>query len=243
MSNEYRAKIYDRYVSRFQNEAETFDLQAAERWGKAYDYYFRGWLTARKDAAIAELACGRGYMLHYLKVRGYSNLRGIDISPEQVALARQVLACVEQGDAVTFLEANKGQFQLVIALDLLEHFQKDEALRFLAAAYGSLKPGGGLILQTPNAGSPWHGDTLYGDFTHEICLNANGIRRILRLSGFNAVEVRETGPIPWGYSLSSSIRACAWQCLRTLHKATAIIETGSAGDAIYTRNLLVRASQ
>ena len=62
----------------------------------------------------------------------------MDISPDQVALSRQVTSNVTQGNVIEFLEANPGQFDLITGFDIVEHFYKDEALRFLDAVYAGL---------------------------------------------------------------------------------------------------------
>jgi SAM-dependent methyltransferase len=243
MGDEYRATIYEKYASRFQDAGADFDTAAARKRGKAYDYYLRGWLPKERDAHIAELACGGGRLLHFFKERGYTNLEGIDISPEQVVLARQVISHVSEGDAIGFLEANKERFFLLVALDLLEHLRKDETLRFLRAAHDALADGGSLILQTPNAATPWFGDMRYNDFTHEVCFSSNSIRRLLLLTHFINIEPRETGPVPLGSGLTSLARFIAWKGLRELLKLWNLIEMGTPGDGIYTRNMLVRAQK
>jgi cyclopropane fatty-acyl-phospholipid synthase-like methyltransferase len=241
MPSEYRPRIYEHYGTGFQDAPGLFDAAAARRWGRAYDHYLRGWLPRDKGAAVAELACGRGNMLHFLQERGYINLEAVDLSPEQANLARQVLPSVKEGDAIAFLEAHKSQFDLIIALDLIEHLKKDEVLRFLDAAYNAMVPGASLILQTPNAGSPWFGTMRYNDFTHEVCFNANSLMRLLRLAGFQEVQFRETAPVPWGYSWLSTLRSAAWQVLRAGLTCWDIIETGAAREGLYTRNFLARA--
>ena len=242
-TDSYRTRIYERYALRFQDVGGTFDVPSARRWGRAYDYYLRRWLPARKDAVIAELGCGRGRMLHFLKERGYRTLEAIDISPDQVAVARQVLEGVEEGDALTFLETRKSRFDLIIAIDLIEHLQKSEVMRFLDLAHSALAPAGSLILQTPNAGSPWFGTMRYNDFTHEVCFNGNSVRRMLGLCGFAAPDLRETNPVPWGYSVASSLRFVAWRAITSILRLLELVETGHVADGIYTRNMLVRAQR
>lgn len=238
MGENYRRRIYGRYASQFQGAPSIFDPAAASRLQRAYRYYFRHWLPADKGAAIGELACGGGKMLYALQRWGYRNLSGVDVSPEQVGLARQVLPNVEEGDAIAFLEQRPAHFDLLIAMDLVEHLRKDEILKFLDAAHAALKPGGGLILQTPNAGCPWFGTIRYGDFTHEICFSVNCLNSLLGLAGLAKVEFRETGPVPWGYSLVSTLRAGCWFGIKLLLRFWNAAETGSAGDGIYSRNML-----
>ncbi|MCP4709471.1 MAG: hypothetical protein GY869_12660 [Planctomycetes bacterium] len=76
---DYRRRIYETYASGFEEVDLRFDEAAAVRWGRNYETYLRSWLPRDKDAAILEVACGGGYLLHFLKNKGYRNLSGIDI--------------------------------------------------------------------------------------------------------------------------------------------------------------------
>jgi cyclopropane fatty-acyl-phospholipid synthase-like methyltransferase len=230
----YRDRIYKDYASNFQDAKPDFDETAQRRWGRAYDYYFRNWLPAKTDAAIVDLACGGGRLLFFFKERGFVNLTGVDLSPSQIQLAKQVVPNVIQASVLDFLEANPEKFDLITGLDIAEHFTKDELLRFLDGCYGALKPGGRVILQTPNADSPWASNMRYYDFTHEICFTPNSIHRLLKLCGFHSPQSREMGP-PLGYSLFSTVRALLWCVLRWKLIFWNYVETGQPGDGVYTR--------
>src|SRR4051812_38912149 len=93
---DYRSRVYDRYASNFQDAPSKFDVLAAWRWGRPYRHYLKGWLPENKDANILDVACGGGRLLHFYKCMGYEEFAGVDISPEQVRLARQVTARVEE---------------------------------------------------------------------------------------------------------------------------------------------------
>lgn len=242
-ASHYRSRLYARYGSAIQSAPEQFDEAAARRWGKAYDWYLRGWLPASKDARIVDLACGYGRLLHFFVSRGYQNVAGVDISPDQVRHARQVIPEVYEANVLEFLEARCGEHDLLTALDLIEHLNKDEALRFLDVCFAALKPGGRLILQTPNADSPFGMAIRYGDLTHEICFNVNAISRLLALHGFTAIEAREPGPVPWGYSLASGARWLVWQGIRGGLKLWNLAETGSAGAGVFSRNFLITGTR
>ena len=103
----YRDRIYENYASRFQGKGPVLDAVASRRWGKGYDWYFRNWLPADKDARIVDLACGAGSPLHFFRERGYANVAGVDISPEQVALSRQVTGDVTQDNVLHFLQTHQ----------------------------------------------------------------------------------------------------------------------------------------
>jgi len=235
----HRARIYERYASEWQDAAPEFDEPGSMRWGKAYRYYLRGWLPEGRDANIIDVACGGGRLLHFFKKQGYSRLSGVDISPDQVSLARQIIPGVLEGDVIEFLEAHREEFDLIAGLDIVEHFHKPEVLRFLDACHAALKLGGRLILQTLNAESPWGTGVRYGDFTHEVGLTPSAISRLLHLTGFTETEAREMGPVLFGYSVASTLRYLVWRMIRVALKVWNIAETGNAGSGVFTRVFLI----
>ncbi len=236
---DYRTRIYENYASNFQDAPVVFDEDAAWQWGRAQRHYLRHWLPDDKKAKIADLACGGGKLLYFFKRMGYTNIIGVDISPEQAKLASQVTPMVEEANVLDWLEAHPASLDLITGYDIVEHFQKDEVLRFLDACCSALKPGGKLILQTPNADSPWGTVHRYNDFTHEVGFNPNALSRLLALTGFQYIESRESGPIPYGNSIKSSIRYCIWQAIRGVLKLWNLAETGSAGSGVFTRVFLI----
>lgn len=239
IDSDYRSWIYKHYATNFQNAPEIFDEEAALHWGRGYRHYLHGWLPVNKNVTIVDLACGGGKLLHFFKKEQYQNISGVDISPEQVKLARQVTPNVDEDNVLDWLETHPLTFDLITGLDIIEHLNKPEVLRFLDAIYNALKPGGRLVLQTPNAESPWGSKHRYNDFTHEVGFNPNLLSRLLKLSGFQDVEARETGPLPWGYSMKSSIRFIIWQLIRLGLKIWNLAETGSAGSGIFSRVFLI----
>src|SRR5579884_2056876 len=124
-----RGSIFASYGRDWQDATEQFDAAAADRWGRAYTWYLRRWLPDRRDAAIADLACGQGRLLYRLKLRGYTNLSGVDIAPDQVALARQIVPSVEQADVLEWLALHPERFDCLVGLDIVEHFTREEPLR------------------------------------------------------------------------------------------------------------------
>ncbi len=235
----YRRRIYAVYGSRIGGSGGEFDAAGAGAWGRSYGTYLKGWLPEDRDAAIMDAGCGGGRLLHFLRRRGYRNLVGIDVSPEQVALSRQVIDVVAEADVLDFLSRNPGRFDVVFGLDILEHLTKDEALDFLDRCREVLKPGGRLVLQTPNGESPWFGAVHHGDFTHEVVFTPGSLRAILEICGFENVEARECGPVAHG--LLSALRTVAWSVVRLGRMAGSLVETGSPGSGVLTRVFLVSA--
>lgn len=242
-TDDYRLRIYEKYGENFQDAGARFDETSAGTWSKAYRHYFRGWLPQDKNAAIVDLACGGGRVLHFFRTRGYTKLTGVDISPDQVAISRQVVPDVLQQDVLDFLAQCENRFDLISGLDIVEHFHKPEVFRFLDGCFAALKPRGRLILQTPNADSPWGTMHRYNDFSHEVGFNPNALTRLMRLSGFIDMRAREVGPVPLGYSAGSTLRYVTWQAIRAGLKIWNLAEMGNVGSGVFTRVFLISGNK
>lgn len=236
---DYRERIYRSYVTRGGAGVHRFDPQLAERWGRIYDRYFEGWLPRDQGAAVLDLACGNGNLLYFFKERGYRNLHGVDVSAEQVAQARRVVSDVVQASFADYLTNRDATFDLIVAMDVVEHLRKDEVLELFDACRRALRPGGRLIVQTPNGESPWGNAVRYGDFTHEICLTPGSISWLLSLTGFTEIQTRPAGPRP--VSIRSAIRYVVWRGISAGLRLWNVAETGSGGGGIYTRVFLASA--
>lgn len=237
----YRKRIYEGYASTMQDAGTEFDPASARKWGRSYRHYLRRWLPDAKDANIADLACGGGSLLFHFKEAGYTNLHGVDLSASQVLLARQVVPGVAEQSLFDFLRAHQGRFDLITGLDIIEHLTKDELFEFLDLCLNALRPGGRLVLQTPNAESPWGSALRYADFTHELSITPDCLSRLLKLCGFVQTEPRELGPVPFGYSMISSFRWVLWSGIRALLTLWNRAETGAPGSGIFTRVFIISA--
>jgi 2-polyprenyl-3-methyl-5-hydroxy-6-metoxy-1,4-benzoquinol methylase len=239
----YRTRIYRQYGTNFQDAPKLFVKKETLRWAHGYEFYLRNWLPKDKAAVITDVGCGGGKLLFFFINLGFLNVTGVDISPEQVSLAKQITPSVEEANALDWLEAHPNSLDLITGLDIIEHLHKQEVLRFLDACFNALKPGGRLVLQTPNAESPWGSQHIYNDFTHEVGFNPNLLSRMLHLSGFEHVEARETGPVPWGHSIFSSLRFIIWQMIRLGLIIWNLAETGTAGSGVFTRVFLITGTR
>ena len=235
---DYREIIYRRYAEKFQASGyQRADL--VEHWTRAYRWYFRRWLPAAPSAAILDVGCGGGQMLQVLKNLGFTAAQGVDGSEQQVQRAQASGLEVRQGDAIAALRESVGRWDLILAIDILEHLKKDEALEFLIAAHAALKPGGRLILQMPNPDARAGMKVRYGDLTHEIALGPEAAGRLLELFGFERIEARELGPVPrFGWRFGPA-RWLLWQICRAAWMILDVIETGSPGARVHTRVYLI----
>lgn len=223
-------RLYERYASTHSGYGRAADTRLV--FGRDIAPY----LPADRDAEILELGCGQGLLLAQLHRAGYPRARGVDISEEQIATARRNgVRGVEHNDLRTTIEATTGEIDVMIALDLLEHLNRDDLLDVLELVSAALRPGGMFLARVPNAASPLAGNTVFGDLTHEIFFTPRSLRQALLTSGFVDVDIRGCEPIPHG--LRSTARALLWKGLSGAIRLALAAETGSHRGHIVTRTM------
>lgn len=113
----------------------------------------------RRDGDVLDIGCGAGNMIHHLS--RYGRVQGVDVDDRPVAMARARGYDVRQGDASRGTDFPDASFDLVTALDVIEHVEADEAI--LREARRVLRPGGVLAVSVPAFQSLWsHNDILNG---------------------------------------------------------------------------------
>jgi O-antigen chain-terminating methyltransferase len=235
---DFRDDLYERYVSEFKSDLLLDDRALREYWR---------WCDAKllplvdglpRAATILEIGCGPGYFLQYLAGKGFGAVRGVDISAEQVALARERGVTAEVRDVHEELRDRRGELDLIVALDVVEHFSKEENLRLFAAMRAALRPGGLILLQTPNGEALMPGPNIHGDLTHLTIFTANSLGQILRRTGFHEAAFFETGPVP--KNVAGCVRLCVWRIARFIAGVVRFAECGSR-QRIWTQNIICRA--
>jgi ubiquinone/menaquinone biosynthesis C-methylase UbiE len=128
------------------------------------------WALPRIQGDILDVACGTGHGAELLARRG--RVAGVDRSPEAISVAR---ARLPEGDFtiadVPPIPYNGGTFQAVVCFETIEHLADDRG--FLDEIRRVMKPGGALLLSTPNRSTyspggtnPWHErEYLLGELT------------------------------------------------------------------------------
>ena len=112
----------------------------------------------------------------------------------------------------------------MIAFDVLEHFRKDEALRFMDQVNRVLAPGGTVLIHTPNDFSPFSGRVGHRDFTHETVFTRDSLGQLLAACGFSRIECYEDQPVVHG--MVSGLRWLLWRVLRGILRFYLAVETG-----------------
>lgn len=233
----YRQLLYGTYVSANKRYLyDTISQNALAKGQRNLHWFFRGWLPPA-TSRILDLGCGSGDLLSFFKSAGYLNISGVDVSLEQVVLARRICSDVSQSDIFLYLRQDGiGKFDMITLFDVLEHLTRDEIIELLNLIRARLNPKGVLVLQLPNGDSPFIGSIFFSDATHETCLTSVSLRHILEACGFKDCRFREHDPAPTGFI--SLVRYALWQIICLVIKAIHYIESGAPSTNIYTRTFL-----
>jgi SAM-dependent methyltransferase len=243
-NSDYRQKFYARYVSAFKG--------LGGRNSRLHDYTFsdsklipliKPWLeNLSRDSRCLDLGCGHGNILHALRTLGFQQLEGVDLSAEQVEIARREFPQVQVMGLMEKLQtAPPASYNLITLFDVIEHLTKNEILDLFELVVSRLALGGTFIVHCPNGDSPFVGTVRFGDFTHETILTPLSARNLCNLFGLEDFEAGEH--LGASTSLSGGCQAFAWGCLRFVLKTCMAIETGSSGSGILTRNFAFKVSK
>ena len=153
-------------------------------------------LPQDRASRIAELACGHGSFLWWLKSQGFHHITGIDSSAEQVAVAREVDCVVEKAEVVGWLEHQPPQsVDALVGIDLVEHLTKDDFMNVLRQSSRALVPSGVLVLRYPNGDSPLVGLNLFNDITHIWTYTTNCVRTLAAMHDFSKVTFADESDV------------------------------------------------
>ncbi|MFI5067883.1 MAG: class I SAM-dependent methyltransferase, partial [Streptosporangiales bacterium] len=210
-----------------------------EGMGLIYRKNIKPALPAPTARPVVDIGCGQGDLVRLLQADGYP-AEGIDISPEQVAMARRAgLSAVRLGDYRELLAARPAAFAAVTATDVLEHLPKPDVLDTFDRVAEALVPGGVFIARVPNAASPFAGRIRHGDFTHESWYTARSVRQLAAASGFQSVTIASCSPVAHG--VVSAGRLVIWTGISAFLRLALAAETGSVSGHVVTQNLTFAA--
>lgn len=135
-------------------------------------------LPEQKNLDVLDVGCGAGNMIHHLA--HYGRVRGIEVDARPVKIAQQRGYDVRLGDATQNIPFPDASFDLVTALDVIEHVDADE--KILQEAFRVLRPQGCVLITTPAFQWLWsHNDELNA---HKRRYTAQELRAKMERAGF-----------------------------------------------------------
>jgi O-antigen biosynthesis protein len=154
---------------------------------------------------VLDVGCSTGYLAKRLH-EGGATVVGLDIDERSAELAGPHCEAVHIGDVETMeLPFEPGTFDAVVCGDLLEHLRDPQA--FLVRVRPVLRPGGQLVLSTPNiANWAMRIGLLFGRFrytdwglldrTHTHLFTRKTLVECLTAAGYRITRFDFTVPVP-----------------------------------------------
>ncbi len=166
------------------------DLAAAERW----HFWFQSrrrlvlWMLQRyfpNMQSLLDVGCGSGFVLEGVREqRRDVALSGTDAGIDALLIARNRMPDVFWFEALADALPFEDEFDAVMALDVIEHIDRDGDA--LAGMFRVIVPGGGLILTVPQHPSLW---TEVDAFScHRRRYTRTELSQKVRVAGFEVVR-------------------------------------------------------
>jgi SAM-dependent methyltransferase len=236
----WRDRVYDEYVSSGQAHSSQGGESPFATRQPYIEAVIRKHFPHKRESIILDLGCGHGAFLYFLRKNGYTRARGVDISAEQVALAKSLnIQDVTHANLLPYLaRTESGSIDFVVLFDIIEHLNRDELFETLDEVYRVLRSGGKCLVHLPN-GEGLFGMTIrYADLTHEHCLTRTSARQLFSTIGFSSVDAYEERPVVHG--ITSLIRRIIWDLGTLGPRLLTAAETGEM-RTILSRNFLIVA--
>ena len=151
---------------------------------------------------LLDVGCGNGWLLRVIKSLDPERIEtfGVEISEPVCRAARELGHTVYCG---RFEDVNLNRpFDVINLTHVIEHVSDPRLV--VRKAYEALKPGGLLVLETPNVGSvewPWFKDGNWGAYhipRHWILYDRDTIRNLGAAEGFTMIDwYCHPGPTHW----------------------------------------------
>jgi 2-polyprenyl-3-methyl-5-hydroxy-6-metoxy-1,4-benzoquinol methylase len=173
-----------------------------ERRHRAHAKLLRAVGTGKR---VLDVGCSSGYLAQPLSERG-NTIVGIELDPDAARAAERFCERVLVGDVETMeLPLEPGSFDVVLCGDVVEHLR--DPVASLARLRPFLKPGGHIVLSTPNVanwairlsllGGRWrYTDRGILDRTHTHLFTRATLAEALRDAGYEHVGIDFSVPVP-----------------------------------------------
>ncbi len=233
----WKSEIYASYATSFGRDVTRESYELFKPYGK---YLIRRCFPRGRSLRILDLGCGIGGYVKVFLDHGFAQISGVDISMESIQAAHRFgIPQVRQADIREAIRSTEpGTYDAILLLDVLEHFDREEAIGMMKEIYRVLRPNGFVVLHVPNAEGIFGSKIRYSDLTHEMAYTHKSLAQLCRTVGFAMFESYEDKPIVHGFM--SLIRRVIWEIgssgLRLLHAA----ESGHF-DIKLSQNILFKA--
>jgi SAM-dependent methyltransferase len=146
---------------------------------------------------VLDVGCGEGQFIAALLAQGIK-ASGVDTDTHMVRTCREKGLDIVEADLFEYLPQHKDEFDGILGSNVIEHFSMQDTLQFLGTAFDALRPGGILLLATPNPESLIvHLYEFWRDATHTRLYNRSLLEFLLSWTGFRQIQSGENPMTAW----------------------------------------------
>ena len=150
---------------------------------KKVNFFFK---SVYKKAKILEVGCGNYWLGNYLKMKGWKNYTGLDLSPPA-----DIVGNIKNWEK---LKIKPNSFDVVVAFEVVEH------VNCFKEMWELLKPGGLLFLTSPLPQLDWMCKILETvGLTQKRTSPHNNLINFQRVPFFKPIKIKKVGGLAqWG---------------------------------------------
>lgn len=199
----------DRYEAYAQWKRWDGAFEVSVRDARYFSEEFRG--VPLRGKRVLEIGFGNGSFLAWAKSEG-AQICGLEINPDMLAAAAQH-GYAARNASLAELVAEAATYDLIVAFDVIEHWDTDELIANFRAVAALLADGGLFLARFPNGHSPFGRIYQHGDFTHKSVISHYKIGYLATLSQLDVVRVSNVRRVS---SRPGALRALRhrWMALR-----------------------------
>jgi 2-polyprenyl-3-methyl-5-hydroxy-6-metoxy-1,4-benzoquinol methylase len=193
--NAFVAEVYRRMAVRHAEQKSRPNWEQTQRdpTVRAATQQYAPHLPKDKNARILDIGFGEGWFLAACLNLGYSYLCGAEFGIAHKAYVRdwapdRITLWEIRSDIGDFLRDKREQFDFIHMSHVIEHIPKYSLFWVVDALYFALKPGGSILLRTPNMEGPCANSSLYVTLAHEYGFAGSNLASLLDICGFDDVR-------------------------------------------------------
>lgn len=196
--NAFVAEVYRRMMLRHQAELPKPDFQKIQNDPRVLlaKAEYADLLPSSKASPILDIGFGSGWFLAACLLLGYTNLFGAEFGIENkthvATWTQEGIPLYEiENDIGSCLSGHTERYDFIHMSHVIEHIPKYSLLWTVDALYQALRPGGVLLLRTPNMEGPTPNSSLYVTLAHEYGFCGSNLRSLLDICGFDDVRFHD----------------------------------------------------
>jgi 2-polyprenyl-3-methyl-5-hydroxy-6-metoxy-1,4-benzoquinol methylase len=220
---------------------KTWDAETFGHVSSSNDTYYAAeigpLLRGHRQPRVLEIGFGNGTFLGWCLSRGF-DIRGIELLSELRDLASRVGVAAYSSLDEPALVGQRGEFDCIVAFDVLEHIEQGQLPAYFQAIAALLKEGGTFVARFPNGDSPFGRTPQHGDLTHVTTLGGQKIRHLATIAGLDVVALKQPEAVP-GPGLRGRLRSSLKMAARrVIERAGARLYAVGSRVVPYSPNLI-----